>query len=280
MNNERYKIEVYHKRDKSDLILVIEEKTKQLIIQLIHPFGMHLTSDELGDSLYRFFNDEPVKDIAKRVRHYIFRLPEKYISVGVCGRLLAIKIRGSDEEEAYIDYDEDKEDPKRYAPAIDSEKKLEPYTIARLCDIDVKTCKRMLKNFDTYLSYLGIYLVHKEEFDDVIKKALAPRGKDTKELILFKELLLNPFQTSENVAKKYGIAGESVRQYVMRFSIRIIKKAREDQLLGPDLLRVKHNLLKQFRSIFSAKRKKKIYVKSPRIKRNGKIFSEDNLYKL
>ncbi len=320
MDKERYEVNRYLQRDKSSLILAVEKKTNVLMMQLVRPSNMHLKSEEVGDALYRYFNTVQKNRILRQIRKCVFNLPEEYMSIIVC-RFLTIKVRpikrkdslpdddtkGNSKDMNFDDstkglskrdYDDDERGPE-YIEFTDDKKGLSDYAIARLCRIDGKIFRGRWENIQIYLRYLWVYLKYKKQFDFAMKEALAPRGVETRELELFKDLLLNPFQPANVICKKYRlkkmikstrgkksqkssehISESTVRQYVKRFSKRIITKARKDKKLAPDLLRIHYSILRYFRNIFSAKATKKFLFKIRRVKHHGVIICEDRLYDL
>lgn len=305
MIHDKYRVDLIHKSDKSDRITVIDNSNDNLIMELVCPFGMNVPSDELKNSLARFFNEQPYFESEKKLRYHILKLPEEYMSIGICSEYLTVKTQELDYEKIYKDHEAAKPDEKakEYAPAIHGENKLTLNEIVRICGIDRDTCVRRVEKFQTYIRYMEYYLRHQEHFDAIFAKVLAPTKKETRKLQIFKDLLLNPFQSSKEVCKKYiseenivrkknisttdlkeydRISASTVRGYVKRFTSRIKEKAREDKLLAPDLLKVFYSFVVEFRSIFSAK-STECYLKIPRIelKVGSKkiIRSEDNLYK-
>ena len=277
---DRYKTELRKCRGKLAEIHVIDTIKHNLIFRFKYPKRIEFDFNEFLAYLEVFFNYEPKDRLEKQKRKYALQLSGKYPAVFVCSQILMRvkrrrQVKFQDNDLYYSDYKQNiEEDPFMYVG-------LRPYTIAKLCEIDCKTCNLMMVKLLVYLQYLTSYLKHKRRFDGVLRSLLARRTRDTVQLKVVKKLLLNPFRNSGRAAREFGIAESDVRKCIRRLLTKCRINAGMNNRQIVTLKALRYKVLYPFKEIVFDRKKGYFMkdMKSPRVEYKDYYPSESDLYK-
>lgn len=264
----RYSVGIKEHYGKFCVIDVWDNHENNLVFKFLYPKTTDLEPGEFEHALFIYFNyslEENEK--AKSIFEYVNKLSGKYPYVYICSRVRTKKReKDPDPEELQfpkkVRYDED---GSKITIMRDVEVFLKPYTAAKLCEMTVGKYNRYKKNLDKYVLYIYRYLEHKDLFDFVLKNALAPSGKNTKELRIFKELFLNPFVDKERIIRKYKLKEKNedkkfknynpIRNFLRRSSDKIIDVTTKDEQLKPWVRIIRHQIFKYFKQIVLSREK-------------------------
>lgn len=108
------------------------------------------------------------------------------------------------------------------------------YLGSKYCALTEDAFKRIKYKMQKYGKYIIYYHNNRKQIDKLLAEKLVVRNtKKKQKLSIFRELLLNPFVTSEDIGKKYGISGSTVRRYVLVSCKILMKTSIKDTIIKP-----------------------------------------------